>query len=247
MSNKLTWQHPTLNSELNALGQEVGLPLDNWQGCKAPSKISMSGQYCSLVPFSVEEHSDALFDAFATDTDARNWTYLPYGPFANKEDFAKWCSTTCTSADTEFYTVIDKSNNRITGMASYLRIQAEIGSIEVGHIHFSPLMQGTRLATESMYLMMKRIFDDLGYRRYEWKCNALNMPSCKAAQRFGFQFEGIFRQAAIAKERNRDTAWFSIIDSEWPAIKAGYMTWLDESNFDSDGRQVRGLQECMGS
>jgi len=149
----------------------------------------------------------------------------------------------CLGADPLFHAVIDRKSNKALGLASYLRIDPPAGVIEVGHIHFSPALQGTAMATEAMYLMMHRVFDELGYRRYEWKCNALNKASCRAAERLGFTFEGIFRQATIVKGRNRDTAWFSILDSEWPRAKAAFQAWLDPANFDVEGKQKRGLAE----
>jgi RimJ/RimL family protein N-acetyltransferase len=143
--------------------------------------------------------------------------------------------------DPLFYVVINQSNNELVGMASYLRITPLVGTIEVGHIHFSPKMQRTPMATEAMYLMMARVFDELGYRRYEWKCDALNTPSKSAAERFGFQFEGLWRQATMYKGRNRDTTWYAVIDKDWPQIKAAYQAWLDLSNFDKDGAQKSSL------
>jgi len=195
----------------------------------------------------INAHHEGLFQAFARDQGARNWTYLPYGPFKTVSEFKQWCQKECTGDDPLFHTIVNQSNNEIVGMASYLRITPQVASIEVGHIHFSPLMQGTRMATESMYLMMRRVFNELGYRRYEWKCNALNEPSCRAAERFGFQFEGIFRQAAISKNQNRDTAWFAVIDEDWPNLQAGYERWLDKNNFDSDGKQIQSLKQCIDS
>jgi RimJ/RimL family protein N-acetyltransferase len=137
--------------------------------------------------------------------------------------------------------VIDLKTDKAVGMSSYLRIEPGVGVIEVGHIHFSPLMQRTPIATETMYLMMCRVFDELRYRRYEWKCDALNAPSCAAAKRLGFTFEGIFRQLTMYKDRNRDTAWYSIIDSEWPALKAAFEAWLNPENFDHQERQIASL------
>src|SRR5207248_1590774 len=139
------------------------------------------------------------------------------------------------------YAMIDATGGRAVGVASYLNINRSAGSIEVGAIAYSPALQRTPAATEAMYLMMRRVFDELGYRRYEWKCNSLNAPSRVAAARYGFRFEGLFRQADVVKGRNRDTAWFSIIDSEWPAIKAAFERWLDPGNFDAEGHQRMSL------
>lgn len=226
-----------MTAQQNNLGQPVGFPVQDWQPCQHPPRTEMSGHYCRLEMLDVDVHSEDLFHAFAKDTDHANWTYLPYGPFPDLESFQQWVQQQITGDDPLFHAVIDKASNRAVGIATYLRIEPAVGVIETGHIHFSPLMQRTPLSTEAMYLMMRRVFDELGYRRYEWKCDALNVPSCAAAKRLGFQFEGIFRQATMYKGRNRDTAWFSVIDSEWPAIKAEFERWLDPKNFDSDTKQ----------
>lgn len=239
------WKMPRLNHRIDHNGLPVGLPVEDWSPRPRPPRETMLGQYCRLEPFSAEKHYLQLFNAYSHDLDARNWTYLPYGPFTSADDFKLWCQEQCTGDDPFFHTVIDQTTNTPTGLASYLRIAPQVGSIEVGHIHFSPQMQGTRIATESMYLMMRRVFDELGYRRYEWKCNALNTPSCRAAERLGFQFEGIFRQAALSRQQNRDTAWFAIIDEDWPRLRAGFEQWLLEDNFDTTGRQVRTLAACF--
>lgn len=244
MPNNFNWQLPELRFELDANDMQVGAAIEGWQTCPHPPKTIMTGKYCSLEPFSAEQHAADLYKAYALDTDGRNWAYMPYGPFDSLAEFEAWGLDTCMGEDPLFHTVIDACSGTPTGVASYLRIAPSIGSIEVGHIHFSPLLQGTRMATEAMYLMMRRVFDELGYRRYEWKCNALNTPSCKAAERFGFQFEGIFRQATISKNRNRDTAWYSILDEEWPQLKLGFEQWLSDENFDAAGQQLRSLREC---
>jgi RimJ/RimL family protein N-acetyltransferase len=205
----------------------------------------MQGRLCRLEPVSLEAHAQDLYNAYALDLDNRNWTYLPYGPFATLAEFQAWIKNTCLGDDPCFFTVIDQNTGKAVGVASYLRINPAVGVIEVGHIHFSPSMQGGAISTEAMYLMMKLVFDDLGYRRYEWKCDALNAPSCAAAIRLGFEFEGIFRQATIYKQRNRDTAWYSIIDREWSVIKQAFETWLRSDNFDADGQQKTSLSSKM--
>lgn len=245
MQHKFNWTMPVLASSTDENGQLVGLPVKNWQTPPLPPKTVMQGKHCRIEPFNLDDHHEDLFHAFKLDTQASNWTYLPYGPFSELADFKAWCENTCLGDDPLFHVVIDNKTNKAAGLASYLRITPDNGSIEVGHIHFSPLIQRTRVSTESMYLMMSRVFDELGYRRYEWKCNALNTPSCKAAERFGFQFEGIFRQATIVKNQNRDTAWFAIIDSDWAALKTGFQTWLADENFDNDERQIRPLSDCL--
>jgi len=239
------WHKPVLASAPDNNGLPLGPVVHNWQPRPMPPKQIANGKYCSVEPFNLNDHHTDLFQAFLQDSDNSNWTYLPYGPFIKVEEFKTWCSEQCIGADPLFHSIRDKASNKLVGVASYLRITPDAGSIEVGHIHFSPLMQRTKVATECMYLMMKRVFDELEYRRYEWKCNALNDPSCRAAERFGFQFEGIFRQAAVVKGQNRDTAWFSIIDSEWPRLREGYEMWLAESNFDEQDQQIKSLQACF--
>lgn len=220
----------------NSLGQPIGDPLDVVLPCPVPPRTAMQGRTVSLAATDPAVHSQALYDAFVLDSDARNWTYLPYGPFASAAEFRAWMDKTCLGADPMFHTVLD-GKNRPVGIASYLRIDPGAGAIEVGHIHFSPRLQRTVMSTEAMFLMMRRVFDELGYRRYEWKCDALNGPSVAAAKRLGFTYEGTFRQATHYKGRNRDTAWFSITDKEWPAINAEFTRWLDPSNFDASGQQ----------
>ena len=204
----------------------------------------MAGRFCRLEPIDTDKHCSDLFEAFTKD-DGRNWTYLPYGPFTQESELREWVASSCLGDDPCFYSVIDLANNKAVGVASYLRIDLANGVIEVGHIHFSPLMQGKPIATEAMYLMMRQVFDVLGYRRYEWKCDALNKPSRAAAERFGFKFEGIFRQALMYKQRNRDTAWFAIIDRDWPMVKAVFEEWLDPANFYEDGTQIDRLSLKM--
>jgi RimJ/RimL family protein N-acetyltransferase len=170
------------------------------------------------------------------------WTYLPTGPFSGWREFRAWLDGAAAGDDPLFFAVIAKAEGRASGWQSFLRVAPEAGSVEVGHICYAPALQGTRAATEAQYLMMARAFA-LGYRRYEWKCDALNQPSRRLAQRLGFSFEGVFRQALVVKGRNRDTAWYSVIDAEWPALKAAFETWLDPENFDPDGRQRTRLSD----
>ena len=229
----------------NELGQPIGWPLPDWQPCEHPRGALMQGRLCRLEPIERERHAADLFDAFSQDTDSGNWTYLPYGPFAGQRDLDAWIDSTCLGDDPCFFSVIDLASGRAVGVASYLRIEPANGVIEVGHIHFSPRMQGRPISTEAMYLMMRQVFDVLGYRRYEWKCDALNQPSCAAAIRLGFLFEGLFRQATMYKGRNRDTAWYSILDREWPAARSAFEAWLDPANFDADGRQRQRLADLM--
>jgi RimJ/RimL family protein N-acetyltransferase len=202
----------------------------------------MEGRLCRLEPLDPGRHTAALFAADREDRDGSSWTYLAYGPFASLGDYSAWIEATCLGDDPLFFAVIDKADGEPAGVASYLRIAPESGSIEVGHIHYSPRLQRRPAATEAMYLMMKQTFE-LGYRRYEWKCDSLNAPSRAAAERLGFSFEGIFRQATVYKGRNRDTAWYAIIDSDWPYLRSAFEDWLDPANFDSGGKQRTRLSE----
>jgi RimJ/RimL family protein N-acetyltransferase len=196
----------------------------------------MDGRFCRLEPLDPARHSPSLYAANALDKEGKNWTYLPYGPFESLESYRAWMEHYCCGNDPLFFAIVDGAKTEALGVASYLRIDPASGSIEVGHINYSPLLKRTPAATEAMYLMMEQAFA-LGYRRYEWKCNALNTPSRIAARRLGFSFEGVFRQATIVKGRNRDTAWYSVIDKEWPALKDALLQWLHPANFDQRGKQ----------
>ncbi len=219
----------------NHLGQPVGDPLNDWQPVANPPREIMDGRHCLLEPVNSERHATDLFAAYNQDRENRLWTYLPYGPFESETDYRAWMSNTCFADDPMFHAVVDKASGQAVGVASYLRIDPAHGVIEVGHINFSPLMQRSTISTEAMFLMMQRAFSELKNRRYEWKCDALNGPSRQAAERLGFRFEGIFRQATMYKGRNRDTAWYAITDKEWPAIERILRAWLEPSNFDPDG------------
>tara|TARA_Y100001934_G_C12070599_1_gene639835 strand:- start:96 stop:731 length:636 start_codon:yes stop_codon:yes gene_type:complete len=201
----------------------------------------MEGQYCALTPLDPKAHAEGLFNAFAKDAENIDWTYLPYGPFESLPALQAWLEEIARQSDPLFYTLMDRQGKAV-GVASYLRISPANGSIEVGHIHYSPQLQKTPAATEAMYLMMKHAFV-LGYRRYEWKCDALNQRSRRAALRLGLSYEGIFRQATVYKGRNRDTAWYATIDLEWPKLKTAFETWLDPANFDASGKQKISLSD----
>ena len=188
-----------------------------------------------------ERFAHELYTAASHDGDGRTWTYLPYGPFAREDDLRSWLTRDCLSDDPPFFVIVDATTGRAVGQSSYLNIKPAQGSIEVGHVYFSPLMQRSRVATEAMYLMMRRAFET-GSRRHEWKCDALNAPSRAAAERFGFSYEGIFRQATVVKGRNRDTAWYAAIDGEWPMLSAAFEAWLAPENFNAEGQQRRRLE-----
>lgn len=229
-------------SHVNHLNQPLGVPVPNWTPPKRPERKVLSGHFCRLEPLSVAQHAEDLYAANTLDSDGQSWTYLPYGPFATFTDYCAWMETASQSSDPLLFAIIDQEKNRAVGIAGYLRITPAAGSIEVGHLHYSPLLQKTPLSTEAMFLMMQTAFT-LGYRRYEWKCNALNAASRTAAERLGFTFEGVFRQAAVIKGHNRDTAWFSVIDSEWPALQQAFIRWLAPENFNAQGEQYKKLKE----
>ncbi|WP_232515383.1 GNAT family N-acetyltransferase [Chromobacterium violaceum] len=199
-----------------------------------------------MEPLDRARHGEQLFDELHKIPGGANWTYLSHGPFPCLEDWLQWVSANSLRDDPQFYAIVDQADGAVIGLCSYLRIAPEDGSIEVGFLNFSPRLQRSRQATEAMYLMMCRAFE-LGYRRYEWKCDAQNAPSVKAALRLGFTFEGLFRQARVNKGRNRDTAWFSILDGEWPARRAALEAWLDEDNFDAGGRQRSRLSQIVAA
>ena len=214
----------------------VGPALPRWRARPRPPRTPIIGRSCRLEPLDAARHAAALHAAYGADAAGRGWTYLPYGPFADEVAFRSWVEEMARQDDPLFFAIVDPSGNPI-GMASYLRIAPAAGSIEVGHIHYAPALQRTRAATEAMYLMMRRAFDELGYRRYEWKCDDLNAASLRAADRLGFVYEGTFRQHTVYKGRSRDTAWYSIIDTDWPAVRRVFEAWLDPANFDERGRQ----------
>jgi len=231
-----------VQQRVNALGQPVGAELPGWQPAARPTRTALEGRFCRVEPLDVARHARDLHDANSLDAEGRMWTYLFSGPFADFAEYLAWLEPKPASEDPLFFAFVDLATGRAVGLGSYLRIEPANGVIEVGHLQFSPRMQRTPVATEAMYLMMRNAFA-LGYRRYEWKCDALNAASRRAAERLGFQFEGIFRQAIVYKGRNRDTAWFSVIDPEWPPLDEAFRTWLDPANFDSAGRQRHGLSE----
>ncbi|HNP37705.1 MAG TPA: GNAT family protein [Woeseiaceae bacterium] len=230
---------------MNRFGQPVGPEVTGWEGVERPPHEPIAGRFCRIEPLSTNSHGDELYEAFADDVDGILWTYMFVGPFESRDVFCAWIDAACESDDPLFHAIIDASTDKAVGIASYLRIQPDVGVMEVGNITYSTRLQRTPMATEAMYLMMARAFDELGYRRYEWKCDALNAASCKAAARLGFKFDGIFEQAIVYKGRNRDTAWYSVLDRNWPHLKNAYKSWLDPSNFDEHGTQRQKLQHFI--
>ncbi len=207
-----------------------------------PGGVPLAGKAITLEPLDPRRHGGDLFATADCAPDSL-WDYLPYGPFHDARVFETWLTTCAGSADPVFYALRESATGKAAGMTSFLNIVPANRSIEIGHIWFGPGLQKTRAATEAIYRMIAHAFDDLGYRRVEWKCNALNAPSRAAAQRFGFRFEGIFLRHMIAKGKNRDTAWYGLVIDDWPPVKAGFAAWLDDGNFDGEGQQKTGLAE----
>jgi len=230
----------------NALGQPIGDAVPGWRPPRVPPREPMVGRFCTVEPLDPARHTADLYAANAQDREGRNWTYLPYGPFETEPAYRAWVEKAATGPDPLFQAIVDAATGKAVGVASFMRIDPANGVIEVGGINYSPLLQRRPAATEAMYLMMRRAFE-LGYRRYEWKCDSLNAPSRAAAQRLGFSYEGTFRQAWVYKGRNRDTAWYSIIDREWAALRGAFERWLAPGNFDADGRQRVSLSGLIGA
>ena len=214
----------------------------NFNKAKIPSKKKLNGKYCFLEPVNIKKHSKDLFKNFSLDKKGTDWTYMPTGPYKTEKSLRRYLKAKNFISNPFFYAIYSKRLQAYCGLASYLRIKPQIGTIEVGWITYAPNLQRTVEATEAMYLMMKNVFEDLGYRRYEWKCNNLNNGSKKAALRLGFKFEGVFRQMFVSKGRNRDSAWFSIIDKEWKKLKKAYQRFLKPSNFDNKLKQKKELR-----
>ncbi len=221
---------------------EVGPPVAPLPSGRAPARAALAGAHVRLEPVEVGAHADSLYRlSHARPEDAVLWTYLAYGPFADPGAFERWLAERERSSDPLFFAIVDRASGRAAGMASYLNIVPANGSIEIGHIWFAPPLQKTRAATEAIFVLARHVFDDLGYRRLEWKCDALNAASRRAARRFGFTYEGTFRQHMVVKGRNRDTAWFALLDRDWPEVRAAFERWLAPANFDAAGRQRSAL------
>ena len=235
-----------MSARINAFGQPIGPALPDWSPRPRPPRTPMTGRTCRVVPLETA-HATDLFATFNAASDRRGWTYLGDEMADSETSYRARFAAMAASEDPLFHAILDRDGGAALGIASYLRIDPGNGVIEVGHLHFGPQLQRRPAATEAMALMMARAFDELGYRRYEWKCDSLNAPSRAAALRLGFTFEGIFRNAVVVKGRSRDTAWFSITDAEWPKVRAGFAAWLDPVNFDAEGRQRHGLAALRGA
>lgn len=220
----------------------LGAPVTRGQACPPVEPVTLAGRYVTCVPLS-PDHADALYES-AKDDDAV-WDYLSYGPWSGPAEYRDWVAGAAASRDPVFLTVLVAGQPR--GVVSYLRMDPPNGVVEIGHIWYAPAIQRTRATTEVAYLLARHVFDDLGYRRLEWKCNALNAASRRAAERFGFTYEGTFRQHLVVKGRNRDTAWYALLDGEWPAVRAAFETWLDPANFDANGTQRTPLTTRAGA
>ena len=226
-----------------AAKRAVGPVVDSLPTGAKPDLRPLHGRWVRLDPVSVARHAQSLFASVdGKDPEGAVWTWMAYGPFAELDSFAAWLKDREAARDPWFYAFVNRKTGESQGMGAFMRADPANGVIEIGHIWMSPALQRTRESTEAIYLMIRHAFDDLGVRRLEWKCDALNEPSRAAAKRFGFTFEGIFRQHMIIKGRNRDTAWFAMLDTDWPRVRAGFEAWLAEGNFDAEGRQIAKLQ-----
>lgn len=226
-----------------AAGDPIGPPVEGWSPCPLPPRTPMTGRTVVLEPLDPARHAASLYAEQAKSGDGRMWAYMHAGPFPSEAGYRAFLDSSAASADPLHFAIVDRARGQALGTAAFMRMAPGDGVIEVGSIAFSPALQRSVMATEAMALMMARVFDELGYRRYEWKCNALNAPSRRAAERLGFTFEGTFRQHMVVKGRSRDTDWFSILDSEWPTLRTAFAAWLDPSNFDAAGRQKRTLED----
>jgi RimJ/RimL family protein N-acetyltransferase len=230
----------------NEYQQPIGDAVNGWSPRERPARIVIDGTHCRIEPLDVERHLADLFEAYGSASNGADWTYLFAEPFDDIEAFRRYLTAAAASPDPLHYAVIDTARGKAVGTFALMRIEPVHGVIEVGSVTFSPLLKQTRLSTEAQYLLMRYVFEDLKYRRYEWKCDSLNAPSRKTAQRLGFEFEGIFRQAIVYKGRNRDTAWYAIVDQDWPRVRQAFERWLADDNFDEQGRQRASLATLRG-
>ncbi|SDC20499.1 GNAT family N-acetyltransferase [Acinetobacter boissieri] len=227
----------------NEYNQPIGEPLPHWTIRKTPEKKCFNGSYCTLEPLEANKHANELYNAYSQAKDDSDWTWLPVGPFKDFDHYFRIAESFELSKDQIHYTIIDNVTSQAIGSIALIRIDPQNGSLEMGFVLYSPLLKRTRIATEAQYLLMKYVFDDLGYRRYEWKCDSLNEPSEKAALRLGFTYEGTLRKLIIYKGRSRDTSWFSLLNDEWFFNKKVLESWLDEKNFDEKNLQIKSIQQ----
>lgn len=233
--------------QVNEHGQPIGRPIRMRLPRPSPPRTSIDGRYCGIEMLDVGAHAAGLHAAFAGATHASDWTYLGSGPFDSLGAYTDWLGTFCVTDDPLFHVVRVKPSGQPAGLLALMRIDTHNGVIEVGHIHFASSIRRSPITTEAVYLLMRRVFDELGYRRLEWKCDALNTRSISAARRLGFTYEGTFRQHQVTKGRNRDTSWFSILDTEWPRLRSAHQAWLAPENFDAAGSQIASLRDLVQS
>ena len=234
---------PDSTKRLNEFGQPIGFDVPGWKPPPFPPHANLQGRHCRLEPLNAARHARDIYEAQSDDVDGTRWTYSFHGPYTVFAEYEKWCLDAEGSRDPQFYAIVEAASGRAVGTCAHMRIEPKHGVIEIGNIYFSPRLARTRAATECMYLLMAKAFD-LGYRRYEWKCDSCNLPSRAAATRLGFTYEGLFRQAIVNKGRNRDTTWFAIIDRDWNGgLKDAYLRWLDPANFDASGVQQLKLSQ----
>jgi len=236
-----------MTSILDSYQQPIGAAMPDWTARARPSHQAIEGRHCRLEALDPQRHAAELYLAYSQAPDQRDWTYLSTGPFADAASYREYAERAALSADPLHYVVIERKSGKAVGTLALMRIDPANGVIEVGFVTFSPLLKRTPVSSEAQYLLMKHVFDVLGYRRYEWKCDSLNAPSRQAAARLGFQFEGIFRQAVVYKGRSRDTAWFAIIDRDWPPLRAAFEAWLAPQNFDAEGQQRLSLTQIRAA
>ncbi|MFI5801553.1 GNAT family N-acetyltransferase [Streptomyces sp. NPDC051561] len=230
-----------MSVRVNEYDQPVGEPVPGWSPRPLPAEVTLKGEYCRLEPLNAERHAAELHAAYRSGGDQRDWTYMFSGPFEDVRDYRRYAEAAAAGSDPRHYAVIDLADGTAVGTLALMRQDPDDGVVEIGNVMFSPVMKRRPISTEAQFLAMTYVFDELGYRRYEWKCDSLNAPSRTTAERLGFTFEGIFRQAVVYKGRNRDTAWYSLLDTEWPEARQAFQAWLAPDNFDEQGIQRRSL------
>lgn len=228
---------------MNQFNQPIGPSIEAGISFKYPDVTLLEGRTCRLERLNLNKHANGLYEVFGPTAPLENWTYMGIDPFQDRDSFDAYFKNIEERLKSCFFAIINNENNEVVGSIALMRIDPDNGSVEIGYVVYSPKLQKTVMATEVVYLLARYVFEDLSYRRLEWKCDTLNEPSYRAALRYGFSYEGTFRNALIYKNRSRDTAWFSIIDSEWPSKKTRFVRWLDDSNFDSEGNQRRSLRD----
>lgn len=232
-------------TRVNEFGQPIGEAFERELPLPSPARVTLRGTRCVIEPLNADAHAAQLFAEYAAAADESHWTYTTAGPFAELGDYRAWAESAAASADPLHFAVVNRETGAALGTMALASHDPGSGVVEIGYISFSRPLQRTAMATEAHFLLMSYVFDELGYRRLEWKCDSLNEPSRRAAERLGYQFEGTFRQAKVYKGRSRDSHWFSIIDSEWPGIKAEFERWLDPANFDAAGTQLTPLRQRL--